>query len=143
MDINNARLEDINIIKKIFNDTLVKIGGYIFSLYSNTDTIKRKILKNNMFVVLDNNKIIGVFSLRWYKKSCEIISLAIIEEYRENGIGREIINYIIKLSTERDIKIITVWTFKGFNAVNFYIKCNFRKVFYDYISESYFLEKRI
>ncbi len=130
MEIRKSQYEDIENIMKVINEAKqFFIDNQIFQWsphYPNNDVIKNDIDKDTSFVVVDNDKIIGTFSLTIGEDNCykniydgkwlsddvyaTIHRLAISNAYKRQGIGNKIIQYSEKYCRENKIKSIRIDT---------------------------------
>lgn len=84
-----------------------------------------------MYVYEENDKIIGLAELSIkesnpipiikHRKTLIIEDIVVDSEYRKQGIGKEIYNYILSVATERNVDDLelNVWAFNE-NAIKFY-----------------------
>lgn len=120
--------EDIDILKKYKKETIIKWADELtFDLINRIneyiDENVPKELKNYKNIVV-NNKIIGCLLV--YPKDDGILldEIYLEEEYRNNGIGTNIIEKIIK-----DNNIIYLWVYKANKkAINLYKKLDFKVI---------------
>ena len=110
--------------------------------YPNKDTIKNDIDKNNSFIVLLDNNIVGTFSLivgedMCYKNICgnwisndlyaTIHRLAIHNHYKRKGISHKIIKYCENFCIDNNIKTLRIDTHSlNKPMINFIEKNNFQ-----------------
>lgn len=142
MRINLAKLEDIpkmQYIHKVFKE----VGGPIFKYYIFSDYFKLHISKKTCFVIKEDNNIIGVLCLKKKKWYCEIESLAVQKRMRKKGVGKKLLNYTIKWCKNNSFKKIKLWSYKYFDARNFYLKNGFDELPFSYISNSYVFKKEL
>ena len=75
------------------------------------------------FLMCEDEKAIGIAKLEQDNDSVEIVSLYILEEYRNNGFGKQVLAHINSLWKTKDIRL---WVLKdNLKARNFYEKSGF------------------
>ena len=98
--------------------------------------IKIKFKNRNKIVALDGNKEVGYLNFSYAgdaskKRNLEICFMWVDKEYRKNGIGTNMINYLIK--NNLNVTWISLWTGKEIEKLNktdFYIRNGFKKLAY-------------
>lgn len=102
------------------------------------EAIEKYIHRCVVFTATHNNKIIAVIALETINTTTvEIKNLAIKKEYQQQGIGRQIIEWLKDLCKE--IKLEEIWVGTGDASINnilFYQKCGFEM---ETIRKSFFL----
>lgn len=107
--------ECVSVIKNSFKDiaekfNITKENSPNYVLFS-TDSKKLKSQFNNgrlMFADIDNESIIGYYSLDVSNKECEINNLCVIPEYRHKGIGTMLLKHAIIKAKELELNKITI-----------------------------------
>lgn len=102
------------------------------------------------FIVEDLEKIIGYFGILIVLDECQIHTVSVDKEYRQNGIGSEIMEFIIRFSLDREVKTVNLEVdVNNKAAISLYEKYKFEKVGYikDYYinpkSDAYIMEKNL
>ena len=99
---------------------------------------------NKIYVYELNNKVIGFIHILISFNSADIINIVINEDYRNNGYGKELIDYAIK---DNDLKELNIEVRKSNKAVNFYLNNDFKIIReipnYYQNEDAYFMKKVI
>ena len=126
-----AKLEDV--------DDIYKIGKNNLPIYYNRREITKEILnEKTVFLVsfTKSNKITGYcFAKKRNDIRIHILSFAVDNKFRRKQFGSKIIDYLVNLSIEKDIKLISLFVKETNNiAREFYSKCGFenKKTIMDY-----------
>ncbi|KRL04458.1 GNAT family N-acetyltransferase [Liquorilactobacillus oeni] len=62
-------------------------------------------------------------------ETLEIVNLAVVKEYRQQGIGTYLINYSLEWARNKQVKVVEVGTGStSFNQLYLYQKCGFRVI---------------
>ncbi|QJQ02343.1 GNAT family N-acetyltransferase [Herbaspirillum rubrisubalbicans Os34] len=86
---------------------------------------------NRGYIVYIEDSRVGYFSIRTEKNFLYIQDMHVLKDYRNKGVGRFAINFIIDLLLTADITEIRLKVFKNNSAVKFYERLGFTKVFSD------------
>ncbi|MGK7942081.1 MAG: N-acetyltransferase family protein [Crocosphaera sp.] len=136
--IRRAKLEDLEEIINIYNASIPsRIATGDLQKITVESRLKwfqeRDDKKYPIWVIENNNKIIGWISLQHfygrpaYKKTAEI-SLYIAEEYRGQGIGQKLLQYVIEESTKLGLKNLLGFIFAHNQpSLNLFKKYNFQQ----------------
>ena len=85
---------------------------------------------NNIFVAKINDKIIGIGTIVCYNKLggkvCVIEDVVVSENYRKKGIGRELVNFLLKKAKDYGANFVDVNTRRS-DAKDFYAKLGFKE----------------
>jgi ribosomal protein S18 acetylase RimI-like enzyme len=104
---------------------------------------KKQIPKGNVFVAVDKNNVVGYVSCisyegekwRTIKKIGELDSMLILEEYRSQGIGKQLFQEFFKWCKSHNVdRIKVIAAAENKRAIEFYRKNGFKD--YDLILES-------
>jgi len=94
------------------------------NMENSLDLINDDLESNGIHLVcLDNKKVIGTGRLNINKTMCVISQMAIKPTYQKQGIGAQILNELLKYSTEKGISKIKLSARE--TAINFYERFNF------------------
>lgn len=143
MEIRKAKKEDLQAIKDLRYDLAVfekNLGHDIVEPewpYTEVGEKDINYFFNKQFIYLaeDNQKIVGFITGEIFKKKAwytvqlgSINNLYVIEEYRNNGIGKKLMQIMIDSLKEKGITNIELNTFSGnVDAIKFYEKLGFKK----------------
>jgi len=86
-----------------------------------------KNLSDTIYRMDEDGKLVGAATLRWNTEPCEILELAIVEERQGQGLGRQLINYLLAEGRRRGKTELLVGT--GNSSIEnliFYQRCGFR-----------------
>lgn len=132
MDIRKARIEDKDEIFVLLNQLYEnKIKYEIFSKIYETKWNN----ENSYYIVaINDNKIIGVLIMEIFiqlhraKKTSFVDDLIVKEEYRNNGIGKLLLQNAISYAKQQDCEVIELTSFLlNENAHRFYENNGFKK----------------
>jgi len=84
--------------------------------------------KSNWFGYYKDNKLIGVFHLKFKKDYLYLHILEIKKNYHNKGFGKAIINYIRNMALRMRYNIIRVNP-RDYRCYGFYEKCGFTQIF--------------
>lgn len=115
MNITNAQIKDIEDIMKIIDQAKVFLNANNINQwqdgYPNVETIKNDILKQQLYVVKENEFVVGLFALIDYEKTYDHIyegewlndsnyiavhRIAILNEYKGKGVAKYIFDQLKK-----------------------------------------------
>lgn len=100
------------------------------------------------FVCLDNEKLVGFLNAHFIFDECNLNSIAVTNDYRNKGAGKNLINALIRLAYEKAISFITLEVRKSNQtAIRFYQQQGFdligeRKNFYSMPLENALIYKK-
>ncbi len=95
-----------------------------------------KNLSDTVYRLDEDGQLVGAATLRWNKEPVEIIELAIAEDRHRQGLGRQMIDYLISEGRRRGKRELFVGTANSsIGNFLFYQKCGFRM---DHIRKDYF-----
>lgn len=84
-----------------------------------------------VYITLINDKIVGVIVFKveqyWEGKVIIIEDLAVKEEFKKRGIGKNLLNFMEFYAKKRNIKRILFTTNKKSKAINFYKKLSYKE----------------
>ncbi len=81
--------------------------------------------KSFAFMAKDGDKFIGIITGNSYYKEVHISDLIILEQYRNQHIGSELIKTVENYYKDKEFENINLTTY-GFQAPEFYKKCGFK-----------------
>lgn len=134
--------DEIDAIKELFIEyreklvnTYSHIEGVNFCFISFKEELNSlseiyKLPKGRLYIAKYNNEIAGCVALKPIdNKLCEVKRLYVKKEFRGLGIGKLLMDTVIKDAKELNYKTITLETFKSLEvAVHIYYKLGFRKI---------------
>ena len=99
--------------------------------FNNNDKFSKKtfnyfLKKKRIWVVKYKEKIVGYFILICYKKSLRIYSIAVLPEFRNRGIGKNILQFIIKFAKFLGKERIILEVRKSNRSKNLYKRLGFK-----------------
>jgi N-acetylglutamate synthase-like GNAT family acetyltransferase len=103
-----------------------------------TESALRWSLANLSDVVyrMDDNQLVGAATMQWRSDPCEIIELAIAPERHGQGLGKQLVAWLIEEARRRGKRQMLVGTANSsIDNIAFYQKCGFRM---DQIRKDYF-----
>ncbi len=125
--IREAEAHEIEALIPILLQAEASEGALRWSLENLSDTVYR---------LDEDGKLVGAATLRWNKEPVEIIELAIIENRHGQGLGKQMIDYLIAEARRRGKSELFVGTANtSIGNFLFYQKCGFRM---DSIRKDYF-----
>ncbi|MEW6130398.1 MAG: GNAT family N-acetyltransferase [Acidobacteriota bacterium] len=93
-------------------------------------------LSDTIYRMDEDDKLVGAATMRWRKAPVEIIELAIAGNHHGQGLGRQMIDYLIAEARHRGKAQLFVGTANsGIGNIVFYQKCGFRM---DSVRKDYF-----
>lgn len=113
---------------------------YLYYLYWNSDYFK---------VAVDNDEIVGYIIGEIVRDSSHVITIAVVEGYRRQGIGSNLLNSFIEYSIKKGVKRVYLEVSnKRDDAIRFYHKHGFREIgyihrYYRDGSDAYVMEKNL
>jgi GNAT superfamily N-acetyltransferase len=96
-----------------------------------------------VYLIELDGELIGASDVAWKRNQCDIIELAIKDEYQGKGYGKQFIAWIIEEARRRNCEAVTVGTANAsIQNIGFYQKCGFRlhEIHHDYFH--YYHNKR-
>ena len=142
----NEKLPEVQILKVDFNEeNLGELIDQEFNRYAKKYNI---VVDYNdfCFVAKENDRLMGIIVGHSYYKEIHITDLIVMEEYRNKGVGTELIKRVEQEFQGRNFENINVTT-HAFQAPEFYVKMGFE---IEYVRKSndenlttYFLIKHI
>ena len=124
---------NINIEKMTLSD-LDKIKDILitdFDDYWNYSILKEELLSQNSYYIVAkyNNEIVGFAGIKVILDEADIMNIVVKKSYRNNGIGRSLLENLINLSLSLDCNSITLEVNEeNQSAINLYTKFNFKKI---------------
>lgn len=102
IQIREMNLEDI--------EQVYRIEESIFSIPWSKTSFENSIKnKDTMFIVAEKEReIVGYLGLYLFAEEADISNVAVKEEYRQQHIGRRLLQYILSTAKERGVKNITL-----------------------------------
>lgn len=129
MEIEKANLVDNEILTEITKKSKAYWGysqEQILKWNNNLTISKEYINKNQVFKLLNDNKIIGYYSYIIKEKKVKLDNLFILPEHIGKGFGKFLINDFLKRMREEKFKRIILNSEP--NAEKFYLKVGFKKI---------------
>lgn len=129
MEIEKANLVDNEILTEITKKSKAYWGyseEQILKWNNNLTISKEYINKNQVFKLLNDNKIIGYYSYIIEEKKIKLDNLFILPEHIGKGFGKFLINDFLKRMREEKFKRIILNSEP--NAEKFYLKVGFKKI---------------
>lgn len=123
MNIKKAKLEDIAAIKSIANLLYLDISGFD---WNKEDFIKSQIEKGEYYVAEENEKIIGITSLRDRNGRLYIETLAVAKDIQSSGLGKKLVEFAKQFARDNNFKILRTTSFYEYEVKDFWIKQGFR-----------------
>ncbi len=123
MIIRLANYSDIKAIKKIADLLFVEMPDFI---WNTEDFIKKQVEKGEYYVYEDEDRIIGIISLRERNGMLYIETLAVSKDIQSKGIGSKLVDFAKKFALENGFKIMRTTSFYEYGVKDFWIKHGFR-----------------
>jgi ribosomal protein S18 acetylase RimI-like enzyme len=141
--ITELKPTDLDSVQEICRDSfelsMYRVDKKLVNLVGTSDfsLISRNIISSstNTFIAVNKNRILGFLSWSYdkslssitYRQIYKINLIAVSRNYRDQGIGSELMKYFIEYSTKRGAQIISVSTDENnTKAINFYTKHSFK-----------------
>ena len=140
VEIDKNKIELINQLENTFS-TIFLYKNYIIDDFNNN-------IFSKYFIYIEKSNIIAFINYYDLYDRFEIANIVVKEEYRNKKIGSKLIEYLIKIGKEENIKNITLEVKVSNNiAINLYKKYNFnivaiRSKYYDGI-DGYLMERKM
>ncbi|KAA0010591.1 MAG: GNAT family N-acetyltransferase [Thermoplasmata archaeon] len=134
MDIRRAREKDIGEFIKIYKSAYKRIGKYSYKKEKMIKWYYRWLLRrdeNGVFIAEVNGKAVGFIACdaNWQsffdEKVGEIHEVAVMEEYKNRGIGKKLMEEAEKYLKEKGHKTIELWVGEENPAKRFYEKLGY------------------
>ena len=140
-----AKLDDLNKIKEMYTKIIKNMYDNdikIWNEYYPNEVFESDIEQENLYLLKDNDKILGAFVIYEHKNLEEDVKwkdlnakayllnrVGVNVEYLHQGIGRKLINEACFLAKDNDAKYLRLLV-SEFNvpAIKLYYKCDFKKV---------------
>jgi N-acetylglutamate synthase-like GNAT family acetyltransferase len=121
--LRKATIKDKKDILKIINFLyLENIPDFV---WGDESFIEKQIEKGEYFVAEIDNKIVGIISFKQRENRMYIETIAVLEEYRSQGIGSQLIEFAKRFTKENGLNILRVCSFCEYNAQEFYLNKGF------------------
>jgi GNAT superfamily N-acetyltransferase len=121
MIIRKAELKDKKDILEIANLLYLDIPNFVW----NTDEFVDRQIKNGEYFLAEEEKIVGIISLRQRKNKIHIETLATTDDHQSGGIGTQLIRFAKEFAKEKGFGILRVYSFYEYKTVDFYLKQGF------------------
>ena len=107
--IRNALVKEV---EEVFD--LIERGVNEGSILKRTKTEISSLIRNELvFVAEDNSKLVGIVILDYYsKRLSELRSMYVMAEYRNSGVGKLLVNALLKKAEQLKIKEVMTITLK-------------------------------
>lgn len=127
MEIKKIESEDLQVAANLLRIYWKERGGNYsqdFTLKYLTEGHKTEIVKDQFFVIKENNKVMGTVALIIFEAGvAEIRDLVVKKEYRRKGLGKKLIDYLIEFAKHNNVRKIYCLTVQPYRS--FYEKCGF------------------
>lgn len=123
MNIRQANLDDLAAIKEVADLLYIEMPDFV---WNTEEFIKKQIERGEYFVAEENDKIVGIVSLRERNKMLYIETLAVAKDIQSSGIGKKLIDFAKQFAKENNFKILRTTSFYEYGIKDFYIKQDFR-----------------
>ncbi|MDQ0207596.1 GNAT family N-acetyltransferase [Alkalicoccobacillus murimartini] len=102
------------------------------------ELVKKYVAQGDSFVAERDGEIVGVIVLLPITPmKQEIMNIAVAEDVQGQGIGKRLIEYVLKAAVKKNLQVVEVGTGNSsMAALSFYQKCGFRM---DRIDHNYFV----
>jgi N-acetylglutamate synthase-like GNAT family acetyltransferase len=120
MIIKRATLEHLTDICQIYSQLNTKT-----LVMSHPGEIKQHIKDHQIYTALDEDTVSGAITLVITDKSCEIKTLAIKKNYKNQGIGRKLILFGETYAIENNSSKLWCWSLKRYEVEQFYERMGF------------------
>lgn len=117
---------NINFLEEL-SDNEYKIIDNEFNKYAIKNEVECN-YKSFNFIAVDNSKVVGIITGHTYYKEIHIGDLIVLEEYRGQGIGKQLIEKVEEHYKNSEFENINLTTYQ-FQAPEFYKKCGFEVEF--------------
>ena len=111
MTLRKAELKDVPEIIEITKLLYLKIPNFV---WDDKDFIEKHLKRDEYFLAEENEKIMGVMSLR----------------QRQNGLGTQFIEFAKKFTKEKGFDTLHVYSFVEYDRANFYLRKGFKMLDY-------------
>ena len=93
-------------------------------------------LSDTVYVAEENNRTVAAVTVRWNSDPCEIVELAVAENFQRKGIGKTVVETLVAEARARGKSKILVGTANAsIGNIIFYQRCGFRM---DHVRRDYF-----
>ena len=145
MEIVLAKLEDLNQIKAMYTKIIKNMYDNdikIWNEYYPNDVFEFDIEQGNLYLLKENENILGAFVMYEHKnpeedvewadskaKSYLLNRVGVNVEYLRQGIGKKLINEACALAKDKGAKYLRLFVSEiNTPAINLYLNCEFKKV---------------
>lgn len=123
--INDSKEEDLQFISKLEKELFLEEAWSYFQLLKE---FKNKFSK--IWILKEKEKIIGYLIFRKIEPEIEILRIGIKKEYQKKKAGTQLMEKLIKLAKEKEIKKIFLEVkVSNLPAYNFYKKLGFKELY--------------
>lgn len=112
-------------------EEIVNIEKECFSLPWSFQSLMNEIKNNNAYfvVAIKENKIVAYAGMHCTMGDCFITNVAVKSENRRNGIGKGLLNHLVKYAKEKDYNFVTLEVRKSnIAAQSLYKKFDFKEI---------------
>lgn len=122
INLRKAESNDKKDILEIINLLYLNMPEFV---WGNDEFVEKQIKNGEYFLAEINDKVVGIISFRQREDRMYIETLAVIEEYRSQGIGTKLVQFAKNFTQENRLKVLRVCSFCEYNAQNFYLNRGF------------------
>ncbi len=112
-------------------DPYAEIDTLYMDVYKKYKPINKDYIQEFYFIKYEN-KVIGVTRVLYNEEIFGIYGLAIFSEYRNKGIGKNVVKQLLNMCKKLNKKVALLQTEKGFYPEKIYIKMGFKEICTDY-----------
>lgn len=145
MEVILAKQEDLKCIKDIYIkivNNMISNGITIWNNYYPIEVFEEDIKNNNLYLLKDNNSILGAFVMYEHKdiekdvewsdinsKAYLLNRVGVNVDYLRKGIGQKLVEEACNLAKEKNAKYLRLLVCQeNTPAIKLYEKCNFKRV---------------
>jgi N-acetylglutamate synthase-like GNAT family acetyltransferase len=125
--LRQAELKDKKEVLNIVNELSLNIPHFV---WNKEEFVDRQIQNKEYFVIEDNERLVGVMSLRQRSNRINIETLVIKKEFQSRGLGSKFIEFAKQFTKERGFSILHAYSFSEYHATDFYLKKGFKVLDY-------------
>lgn len=135
MIIRRAKLEELKIVKQVFNEVFTKgepddpyrnLSHLYGELFYKRIASKHGSYNSEVYVALIENKIVGICNILYDRETAILEGLAILPKFRKMGVAKALLHTCIKRAQDVGLKRLFLWTEKDSRNENVFVKCGFK-----------------
>lgn len=123
INIRLATLIDLQEIKQIADLLYIDMPDFV---WNTKEFIKEQIKKEEYYISEENEKIIGIISLRERNMMLYIETLAVAKNIQSSGIGKKLVEFARQFARENNFKVLRTTSFYEYGVKDFWIKQGFQ-----------------